>query len=231
MLVTSTVGRRKSGPLWTIKTLADGGDTSVCWRWHGKNRSPKVTTAFLDRQRRILLPGQFAREHQNQWIDGADALTAQADVDFAMTRPRIDVRCDTPQVAFIDLGTVHDPSVIAEGCLVDGVAVITSLRTFQGDHEHPVQIADVQQAIRDLAAAGPISKIRIESWQGVQAAQTLQADGLPVELYAATAKRNAEEWPLLVQRLVARTVILPQHARLRDELLNLTTKSARAACA
>lgn len=30
MLVVSTVGRRKTRPLWTVKQLADGGDTDVC---------------------------------------------------------------------------------------------------------------------------------------------------------------------------------------------------------
>ena len=40
-------------------------------------------------------------------------------------------------------------------------------------------------------------------------------------MYAPTQKKHAEEWPLLVQRLVARTLVLPKHARLREELLNV----------
>ena len=54
MLVTSTVGRRQSGPLWTIKQLSEGGDPRVFWYWCGENLSPKVTADFLERQRRIL---------------------------------------------------------------------------------------------------------------------------------------------------------------------------------
>jgi phage terminase large subunit-like protein len=84
MLVTSTVGRRKSGPLWTIKTLAEGGDPNVFWAWSGANRSPKVTQRFLDQQRRLLMPAQFSREHQNLWIDAADSFTTAAYVDAAM---------------------------------------------------------------------------------------------------------------------------------------------------
>src|SRR5207244_8736393 len=67
-LVISTVGRRQSGPLWTVKALADGGDEGVYWYWNGDNLSPKVTAKFLERQRRILVPAQFAREHGNQWV-------------------------------------------------------------------------------------------------------------------------------------------------------------------
>lgn len=221
MLVISTVGRRKAGPLWTVKELAEGGDPAVLWRWHGENRSPKVTREFIDRQRRILLPAQFAREHQNQWVDAADALTNQADVDAAMNAPRVDVPVGTRQVMFVDLGTVHDPSVIATGCHLGEAVVITRLETFQGSHDQPVQIADVQRRIAEIP---DVDEIRIESWQGVQAAQALTASGHRVELFAPTAKAHAEEWPLLVQQLAARSIILPKHARLREELLNLVVE-------
>jgi hypothetical protein len=45
---------------------------------------------------------------------------------------------------------------------------------------------------------------------------------LPVELSVPTAKSHAEEWPVLAQRLSSRTIILPKHERLCEELLNLT---------
>jgi hypothetical protein len=56
----------------------------------------------------------------------------------------------------------------------------------------------------------------------VAAVQSLQRLGLPVELFAVTAKAHAEEWPILAQRLASRTIVLPKHDRLREELLNLT---------
>jgi hypothetical protein len=58
----------------------------------------------------------------------------------------------------------------------------------------------------------------------VSAAQSLEALGLPVELYAPTAKKHADEWPVLVQQLAARSLVLPPHARLREELLNLVVE-------
>jgi hypothetical protein len=37
----------------------------VFW-WHSsENLSPRVTPEFLERQRRILMSAQYAREHQN----------------------------------------------------------------------------------------------------------------------------------------------------------------------
>lgn len=118
MLVISTVGRRKHGPLWTIKTLAEGGDPSVLW-WHShENLSPLVTQDFLDRQRRILLPAQFAREHENTWVEQADSFTSATDIDDAMAHgwvEQIEGKPDTDYVVFVDIGAVHDPTVIAVG--------------------------------------------------------------------------------------------------------------------
>ena len=145
-LVVSTVGRRKSGPLWTIKTLAEGGDESVFWSWSGANRSPKVTQKFLEQQRRLLMPTQFAREHQNLWVDTADSFATAADVDAAMGRGWTEQPHGEPgneYVVYVDLGAVHDPTVIALGHERDDVLYIDRLITFQGSKSQPVQIADV----------------------------------------------------------------------------------------
>src|SRR5262249_11307421 len=52
----------------------------VFWWYTSGNPSPRVTPAFLERQRRLLLPAQFAREHQNAWVDAADAFTSAAEI-------------------------------------------------------------------------------------------------------------------------------------------------------
>ena len=202
-------------------------DPAVFW-WHSsENLSPKVTPTFLERQRRILMPAQYAREHENCWVDAADGFTSAAEVDAAMAHGWTEQREGRPgvdYVAFVDLGAVHDPSVIAVGHVEGDVAHIDRLLTFQGSREEPVQIATVEQAIRDLAGRFHLPKVRVESWQGIGAVQSLQRAGLNVELYTPTAKSHAEEWPVLAQRLASRTLVLPPHARLREELLNLVVE-------
>jgi Terminase large subunit, ATPase domain len=227
-LVVSTVGRRKTGPLWTIKQLAEAGDPHTFWAWCGHNRSPKVTQKFLDQQRRLLMPVQFAREHQNLWVDAADGFCTTAQVDAAMGRGWTEQ--ETPArgqryEAFVDIGTINDPSVIALGHLDrDRVIYIDRLITFQGSREQPVQLRAVEEAIAELCRTFPMARVRVESWQGVSAVQNLQRRGLPVKLFAPTAKAHAEEWPVLAQRLATGTIALPPHARLREELLNLVVE-------
>src|SRR5207253_2725954 len=122
---------------------------------------------FLERQRRILLPGQYAREHQNAWVDAADSFATAAEVDAAMAHgwtEQLEGRPGCDYHGFVDLGAVHDPSVIAVGHLESEVAFIDVLRTFQGSREQPVQLADVEAALRDLAGRFHLTKIRVESW-------------------------------------------------------------------
>ena len=224
MLVISTVGRRQAGPLWTVKLLAEGGDPAVSW-WHSSaNLSPLITEAFLERQRRILLPAQYAREHQNTWVDAADGYTSSAEVDGAMGRGWVEQHVGAPGVHydyFVDLGAVHDPSVIGIGHRDGDMVYVDTLITFQGSHSEPVNLAAVEARLVELAKLFPPRKIRIESWQGLGAAQSLKALGLPVALFVPTAKAHSEEWPQLSQALSSGRLVLYPHARLREELLNL----------
>jgi hypothetical protein len=196
---------------------------SVHWFYATENLSPRITAAFLARQRRVLLPGQYAREHQNTWVDAADSFTTAADVDAAMGQGWTEQLGGDPgrrYEGYVDIGTVHDPTVIGIGHEADDRIYIDRLVTFQGSHEQPVRLAAVETTIRDLHARFR-PQWRVESWQGVAAVQALQRGDLPVTLFTPTARTNSEEWPVLAQRLSGRTLVLPPHTRLREELLNL----------
>ena len=207
--------------------------TRVFW-WHSSdNGSPRITAAFLERQRRLLMPMQFAREHENRWVDQVDSFVSQGEVDAAMGTGWTEQTRGTgaPAVLAVDIGAVHDPAVIGAGHRgADGRIYIDRLVTLQGSRETPVQMAAVEQGILTLAEAlAPIKTIRIESWQGLAIAQSLTRLRWPVELFTPTAKAHSEEWPLLAQALSAGTLVLPRHERLREELSACPTKSARRA--
>lgn len=200
---------------------------STFWWYSSKNRSPKVTPAYLARQKALLMPIQYAQEHENSWVDSAESYTTQADVDWAMGQDWGECfgACPVPShVIGMDIGLLHDPAVIAKGHQKDGLIYICRLMTFQGSREAPVRIATLENVIREMAETCDVSRIRIESWQGVPSFQSLTALGLPAELFAPTQKAHAEEWPVLAKRLETRTLVLPRHARLREELLNLSVE-------
>jgi len=201
--------------------------TQVFWYYANKNQSPLVTPEFLERQRRVLMPTQFAREHQNLWVDAADSFVPADQVDEAMGHGWAMQHAGDPRqryVVAVDLGFVHDPSVIAVGHAEANLVYIDRLDTFQGTREAPVSLDAVEGTLLDLVQRFTVTKIRVESWQGIGTGQRLQQRGLPVEIFAPTAKAHAEEWPQLAQRFAQRTIVLPVHAPLREELLNLTAE-------
>jgi hypothetical protein len=225
MLVVSTVGKRKSGPLWTIRTLAEQGDPDAGWFYSSDSfLSPQVTREAIEADRRMMVPAQFAREHQNSWIDEADSFCTSEQVEAAMARIASPPTRGTPCHGFVDVGLVHDPSVIAVGHLDGDTVVIDHLQTYQGTKESPVRIDTLEAALLELAGRYNLTCIRIESWQGEGLVQRLTELGLPVEVLRVTQRVNIDEWPVLSQRLAAGTIILPRHARLREELLGLTVE-------
>src|SRR5262245_66275150 len=67
-------GRRRGGHPMSPRVAVPIDDTptppapprqSVFWYYSSENQSPLVTPEFLARQRRLLMPAQYAREHEN----------------------------------------------------------------------------------------------------------------------------------------------------------------------
>ena len=227
-LLTSTVGRKQSGPLWDVRMLAEGGDRECLW-WHtSENPSPLVSRAFLDRQRRILVASQYAREHQNQWVDAADAFVSAEDVDRALTcgwSEQSQQQSGRDYHCAVDVGLTHDPTVVGVAhSEPDGTMFVDTLVTFQGSKRRPVELASVEQCLVDLSRRFRLVNVQVESWQGVATVQRLQQLGLPVTVYQPTAKSHAEQWPLLSHALAEGRLALFPHARLREELLSLTVE-------
>jgi hypothetical protein len=196
----------------------------VLW-WHTtENLSPRVTPGFLPRQRKLLLPQQYAMEHENTWVDAADSFTSAAEVDAAMGGDWTEDEHGAPGVRYVmavDLGLVSDPSMIGVASLDQGLVCLNRLVTLQGSREHPVSMQTVERTVVDLAEAFPPARILIESWQGVSAAQSLARLGYPAEISTPSLKSNAEQWGVLNQLLTARRLAVPVHPQLRAELLGL----------
>jgi hypothetical protein len=103
-------------------------------------------------------------------------------------------------------------------------ACVDRLVTLQGSREQPVQFQDIKAIMGALSRDFPPTRILIESWQGAAVVQELARDGWPVELVTPTARTVADQWNTLSQALVSRRLVLPVHAKLREELLNLTVE-------
>lgn len=225
LLVTSTVGARQSGPLWELAQRAAQGDPAVFWEHSTVNRSPLVTAEYLDRMRRLKHPVEYAREHGNTWSDGEDSYATAEQVDRAMGRGW--EGSELPEDGrryhcFVDLGVVHDPTVVAIGHEEpDGMIYVDKLLTYQGSKRRPVDLGLVREELRSLHGLWKLHGLRIESWQGIAVGQDLVRSGVAADVRTPTMTTQHALWSALAVELAAGTLALPPHERLREELLNL----------
>jgi phage terminase large subunit-like protein len=225
-IVTSTVGPVQSGILWELFELARAGDDMIRLIYHQENLSPKITEAYLEQQRAILPAQVFAREHLNTWGAGSEAFCTLE--DWQRAKGDTDPRRGTdpgPTFAFLDLGWVHDESVLTVAKVEGDKTAIIAMETWQGSPDRPVDFGAIESRILELAKALNIRRLVIESPQGVMLSQSLNLAGLATETIHPTAKSQREIWGALYAALKNGSVHLPNDARLRRQLLTLTIKS------
>ena len=174
--------------------------------------------------KRLKHPVQYAREHENRWAEGEDAYVRTEWIDTAMGRGWEESELPEPDTryhVFVDIGLVHDPTVIAIGHGDrDGLVYIDKLVTHQGSKACPVDLGMLRAELRSISSVWR-AKVRIESWQGQTLAQDLVRGGVRADIRTPTAKSQGELWNTLAAELANGQVVLPRHERLREELLNL----------
>jgi hypothetical protein len=227
ILVTSTVGPVKAGPLWELFEAARHGDLGIMLFHATENRSPLVSEEFLEHQRALLPASVFAREHQNLWGEGSDVFAT--DNDWRRATQDGDPRRASdpgPSYAFCDLGWSHDETAIAVVKQApDGKDEVIWLEAFRGSKTNPVDLNAVGDRVAELHLRYGITKAAIESPQGVGMAQGLTRRGFNVDITYPTMRSNTDRWGALYGALKAGTLRLPNDAKLRRQLLTLTIKA------
>ena len=228
-VLVSTVGASRRGPLWQLKERADAGDPAIYYYWTDQNPSPLVTEEFLERQKRMLHPIRFIREHRNTWSEGADAFLSHALLEEAYEegwKPQRE-RQDGTYYAFVDLGLIHDATVIAVAHRrEDGKSVLDALRTFRGSRSQPVRVKTVVDTVARLSEAFRLELTRIESPEGGEAVvQALHEKGVRAEVLRPTVKTQQEAWGNLLSLFQNMQLVLFRHGELGRELLNLQIKN------
>jgi phage terminase large subunit-like protein len=227
IIVTSTVGPVKDGVLWDLFQLAAEKDPNTLLIYKTENLSPLITKEYLEAELMMLPTHVYAREHQNLWGEGTDALCSETDWKRAIADgdPR---RIDDPGpcYAFLDLGWVHDESVL---CIMrkleNGKHGVICMEMWQGSQASPVEFIAIQSRLAELCAKFHVQKLVIEAPQGYQMAQQLMQSRVRTDISSPTAKSNQEMWGSLITALKNGTICLPDDARLRRQLLTLTIKN------
>ncbi len=226
-LITSTVGAYMGGILWDLFELARAKVKGIKLIYHTENLSPLITEEYLERERAMLPAPVYAREHLNQWGEGSDAFCTEADWLRAISDgdPRRELD-PGPSYVYVDLGWTHDETAIAV-CkrLQSGKVAVLALETFQGSQSHPVEFAAVEDRIVDLFHRFGAQSVVIKSPQGVATQQRLTSLGVSATVLYPTILTNQQHWGALYTALKNGSILLPNDARLRRQLLTLTIQT------
>lgn len=224
-IVTSTVSPIKDGVLWELFQAAERGDPAVDLIYRQDNPSPMVTDEFLAEQETLLPSTIFARKHKNTWIEGGDVFSTEADWLRAIGRgDPIRASSAGPTYGFLDLGWVHDESVlsICERNEELDCWDIVHMQGWRGSQKKPVDLPGIRETIRGLVPVYGITHLEIESPQGVAMAQELDdIRGLTVTFLHPTNASNSSRYGTLYKMLKEGIVRLPDDPLLRRQLLTM----------
>lgn len=217
MLLTSTVGKR-SGPLVTVQELAEKRTKGIYWSHSSKNESPAVTKAYLARQRKLLPPVVYSREHANTLKDGEDAFATEIELKAAFGGHGRPDR-EALRYAFVDLATSGIASGVVCSKRVDGITICEEVQVWKGSRKKAINLPAIADWIAGLSERYPtIEWIGVESWQGVHAVQSLEGRGYPVEIVHQTAALKSQAYGNLQRLFIDGLLSLPRNRQLAEEL-------------
>ncbi|MGD0748146.1 MAG: terminase large subunit [Acidimicrobiales bacterium] len=215
---------------WSAGVLAHARDSEQWQVLETPGPLPWLSETQLAEQKALLTDSQYARLHENRWVEGEDRLVSIENLNAAVTldgpqEPRPGVRYRIG----IDLGLSHDKTAVACAHAVTDPGtdppsrriVLDRLLVFEGTKAHPVRISDVESAVLSLWRAYNRAKVRADPWQAVGMIQRLRARGCAVEEWSYTAGRYGQMASVLYALLRDGRIDLYPDDGLLDELRNV----------
>jgi hypothetical protein len=227
MVTVSMAGHDFSSIGWTIREQARENDRYYFATREDSELAPWLSPEDVDEQRATLHPSDFARFWECRWQEPRGSWITREMYDRA-ERGRESHRAssNTRHVGFVDVGLVHDPTVVAVAHLDGERVVLDTLRTFQGSKGNPVDIEAVEEETVRLTSAFNVKHWRWESPQAVSSVQRLQ-NRLPVTVEARypTANTQAELWGNLYRLFSNGQLTIYGHEQMRKEALSLHVRT------
>jgi hypothetical protein len=134
------------------------------FHWSHKPKVSWITEEFIEERRQELPPAVFQRFWENKWSAGANSFFTREDImqcrDEFM-KPKFQGEEGNQYFYGCDLGLVKDKSVsiILHQDKATGIIFVDSIKTWQGNRNNPVKIADIEEDM--LLASQNFPKLRI----------------------------------------------------------------------
>jgi hypothetical protein len=203
---------------WSAKVLGEAR-RSPRWRVHEIGGPlPWVDAANLEAQRKLLLPSEYARLHENRWVSSEDALVSPDDLAACVAHTgHLPPQPGRLYVTTLDIGLKNDRTVSVVAHRDGDTVVVDRVDRWQGSRLRPVKLDVVEAHLLEVHAAYG-GKVVADPWQGAQLCQRLRDRGLHVEEFVFSAQSVGRIAGDLFQALRQHRVALPDDEDLLDEL-------------
>lgn len=199
----------RSSPLWRVSERL--------------GPAPWMDPDRLAEQRQRLPAAVFEQLFLNRWTQAEGSFLDPAVIEAAFTLDGPALERDPlggGYVAALDLGVVHDRTVLAIGHRAGDRVVLDRMQTWKGSRAHPVDFAEVEAFIVDAHKRFRF-KLRLDPWQGLDLAQRLRKQGVRAEEFAFTVASKQRLAASLLSTVNSGNLALYEAEGLRDELLAL----------
>ena len=171
------------------------------------NPAPSVTDESLDDARESLAEWDFARYRACVWTRGFRSWLPSGAWGAAV-RKGVDLEPDgEPVFLKIDMARYSDTAALVavqrQGEMLVAKALLIEN---SGGPDRPVDYELVKQAIRDANRDLPVEAVAFDPKYFDQAAEELEAEGVPMVLFPQSNERMGEAWPEL-RRLILRAAL------------------------
>lgn len=137
--------------------------------WSEKNLASWISKDYLEQQRMRLPANVYQRLHENRWVGGENSFFTREDVMQCrdeFLKPRFQGKEGNQYFYGCDLGLVKDRtvSVILHQDKETGDVIVDSVKTWKGNKNNPVKIADIEEDMLLASQNFPRLKIIVDPW-------------------------------------------------------------------
>jgi len=139
------------------------------FHWSHEPEVSWISKKFLEEKRKELPPAVYQRFWENKWVGGANSFFTREDVMQCrdeFLKPRYQGEEGNQYFYGCDLGLVKDKtaSIVLHQNKATGMVCVDSIKTWSGNRNDPVKIADIEEDMILASQNFPRLKIIVDPW-------------------------------------------------------------------
>lgn len=194
----------------------------LCY-WDHEPRLPWQTQAYYDSQKRTLRPNTYARLHENRWTSPESTFITAEQWDACVDETRSPILANSARILGVDIGVKSDNAAVVEvSPITGGKIIILNHRVWRPTKNVPVNLAEVQEYIEQVARTNMLLKLLADPYQAMQMIQALhrKLGDIVVQEYPQTITNTTVMGETLFDLVKNRTLVSYPSAELKQHATN-----------